>query len=104
MGVKHHALGSRAIHARPEVKLDVHPTRSIAEFISLLQVHFLIMFCLHEFILGGLLKCEEDLFSRFYICVIIVAFLENATIGYSLESLCVCVCVRPCLCVCVFAR
>ena len=32
--------------------------------------------------------------------VIIVAFLENATIGYSLESLCVCVCV----CVCVFAR
>ena len=30
--------------------------------------------------------------------VIIVAFLENATIGYSLESLCVCVCV----CVCVF--
>ena len=31
---------------------------------------------------------------------IIVAFLENATIGYSLESLCVCV--RPCLCVCVF--
>ena len=31
-------------------------------------------------------------------CIIIVAFLENATIGYSLESLCVCVC----LCVCVF--
>ena len=29
--------------------------------------------------------------------MIIVAFLENATIGYSLESLCVCVCVRPCL-------
>ena len=29
---------------------------------------------------------------------IIVAFLENATIGYSLESVCVCVCV----CVCVF--
>ena len=28
--------------------------------------------------------------------IIIVAFLENATIGYSLESLCVC------LCVCVF--
>ena len=38
--------------------------------------------------------------------IIIVAFLENATIGYSLESLslcvcvCVCVCVFPCLCVC----
>ena len=32
------------------------------------------------------------------IIIIIVAFLENATIGYSLESLCVCVC----LCVCVF--
>ena len=31
--------------------------------------------------------------------LVIVAFLENATIGYSLESLCVCV--RPCLCVCV---
>ena len=30
--------------------------------------------------------------------IIIDAFLENATIGYSLESLCVCVCV----CVCVF--
>ena len=33
--------------------------------------------------------------------IIIVAFLENATIGYSLESLCVCVCVF-CVCVCVF--
>ena len=30
--------------------------------------------------------------------LVIVAFLENATIGYSLESLCVSVCV----CVCVF--
>ena len=36
--------------------------------------------------------------------LIIVAFLENATIGYSLESLCVCVCVCLCMCVCVFAR
>ena len=46
--------------------------------------------------------------------LVIVAFLENATIGYSLESqcvcVCVCVCVRvgvcvcvcPCVCVCVF--
>ena len=32
--------------------------------------------------------------------IIIVAFLENATIGYSLESLCVCVCVSVCVCVC----
>ena len=32
--------------------------------------------------------------------LIIVAFLENATIGYSLESVCVCVCVRVCVCVC----
>ena len=32
--------------------------------------------------------------------LIIVAFLENATIGYSLESLCVCVCL--CVYVCVF--
>ena len=28
-----------------------------------------------------------------YIVLVIVAFLENATIGYSLEALCVCVCV-----------
>ena len=34
--------------------------------------------------------------------IIIVAFLENATIGYSLESLCVCVCVFVWVCVCVF--
>ena len=37
-----------------------------------------------------------------YDYLIIVAFLENATIGYSLESVCVCVCVCPCVCVCVF--
>ena len=30
--------------------------------------------------------------------IVIVAFLENATIGYSLESLCVCVCVFVCVC------
>ena len=29
--------------------------------------------------------------------IIIVAFLENATTGYSLESVCVCVCVCVCL-------
>ena len=33
----------------------------------------------------------------FLASVIIVAFLENATIGYSLESLCVCVCVFVCV-------
>ena len=32
-----------------------------------------------------------------YVQLIIVAFLENATIGYSLESLCVCVCVSVCV-------
>ena len=32
--------------------------------------------------------------------LVIVAFLENATIGYSLEFVCVCVCV--CVSVCVF--
>ena len=32
--------------------------------------------------------------------IIIVPFLENTTIEYSLESLCMCVCV--CVCVCVF--
>ena len=31
--------------------------------------------------------------------LVIVAFLENATIGYSVESLCVCVCVLVCVCV-----
>ena len=31
--------------------------------------------------------------------IFIVAFLENATIGYSLESLCVFVCVFVCVCV-----
>ena len=36
-----------------------------------------------------------------YTYLIIVAFLENASIGYSLESLCVCVCVCVCPCVCV---
>ena len=33
--------------------------------------------------------------------LVIVAFLEKATIGYSLESLCVCVCVCVYVCVCV---
>ena len=37
-----------------------------------------------------------------YYCLIIVAFLENPTIGYSLESVCVCVSVF--VCVCVFAQ
>ena len=40
--------------------------------------------------------------------LIIVAFLENATIGYLLESVCVCLCVCVCVCVrvcvCVFSR
>ena len=35
------------------------------------------------------------------VTIIIVAFLENATIGYSLESVCVCVSVFVCVCVCV---
>ena len=43
---------------------------------------------------------------RLNMCLFIVAFLENATIGYSLESRCVCVCVCVfvcvCVCVCVF--
>ena len=40
---------------------------------------------------------SENLFQ------VIVAFFENATIEYSLDSLCVCVCVCVCACVCVFA-
>ena len=39
------------------------------------------------------------------ISMYILTILENATIGYSLESVCVClsvfVCVRVCMCVCV---
>ena len=35
--------------------------------------------------------------------VIIVAFLQNATIEYSSESLCVCVSVCVCMCVCVLS-
>ena len=38
-------------------------------------------------------------FSNSFVNIFIVAFLENATIGYSLEYLCVCVCV--CVCVCL---
>ena len=53
--------------------------------------------------------CLSTIQSSIYSCsvllyflkkLIIVAFLENATIGYSLES--VCVCVFVCVCVCVF--
>ena len=57
------------------------------------------------------LKVKHRQGSTLFLCsvtktstaLVIVAFLENATIGYS-ESLCVCVCVCvcPCLCVCVF--
>ena len=39
-----------------------------------------------------------------FIIIIIVAFLENATIGYSLESLCVCVCVCVCVCFCTITQ
>ena len=44
---------------------------------------------------NAIIGFSENLF------LVIVAFLENATIGYSLES--VCVCVFVCVCVCVFA-
>ena len=46
------------------------------------------------------LRPPSDLMIRWFI--IIVAFLENATIEYSSESLCVCVhvCVFVCVCVC----
>ena len=45
-------------------------------------------------------RMYEGLFKWEKMHLVIVAFLENATIGYSLESLCVCVFV--CVCVCVF--
>ena len=39
-----------------------------------------------------------------FTCSFIVAFLENATVGYSIECVCVCVCVCVSMfvCVCVF--
>ena len=44
----------------------------------------------------------------FHTLLIIVAFLQNATIEYSSEYVCVCVCVGVCVgvcvCVCVFAQ
>ena len=45
---------------------------------------------------------REDCGTFFYI--FIVAFLENATIEYSLESVCVYVCVRVCVRVCTITR
>ena len=41
-------------------------------------------------------------FHGFTSRIVKVAFLENATIEYSLESLCVCPCL--CVCVCVFLQ
>ena len=46
---------------------------------------------------------------KFYITFLSIlycysCFLENATIGYSLESLCVCVCVPVCVCVCTITQ
>ena len=54
-------------------------------------------------------KCLLTLFVIFLrsvskVLFIIVAFLENAPIEYSSESLCVSVCVCVCVCVCVLAR
>ena len=60
--------------------LPAHARRKFSQISSELAVHLFL--CLWS-------QC---------IIVVIVAFLENATIGYSLESVCVCVC----LCVCVF--
>ena len=59
-----------------------------------LNFHGLIFFkfllkLLTKYLLYQLLQCPNE--TNVYI--FIVAFLENATIGYSLESLCVCVCV-----------
>ena len=51
-------------------------------------------------------RCSEVMVTLQIHCyiVIIVAFLEKATIGYSLESVCVCVCLCVCVCVCVCYR
>ena len=63
------------------------------------------------FVKYTLKRCQKSILCKFKIYIVlasifIVAFLENATIGYSLESVCVCVCVcvcvrvRVCVCVC----
>ena len=44
------------------------------------------------------------MYSNALTYIIIVAFLENATIGYSLESVCVCVCLCVCVCFCTITR
>ena len=43
---------------------------------------------------------DDANYHLFFIFIVIVVFLENATIGYSLVGVFVCVCVCPCLCVC----
>ena len=37
--------------------------------------------------------CHFIFYFKYLVCIFIVAFLENAAMGYSLESVCVCVCV-----------
>ena len=58
---------------------------------------YMLNICFHFDILPYMFSLVKCMFL-----LIIVSFLENATIGYSLESLCVCVCVCLCVCVCVF--
>ena len=70
---------------RADVKITCFTNRSRGLVCTLICC----LFCQFHYVLCG------------YCFVIIVAFLENATIGYSLESVCVCVCVCV-VCVCVF--
>ena len=48
--------------------------------------------------------CSLKFRSNSAFVIVIVAFLENATIGYSLESLCVCPCVCVCVCFCMITQ
>ena len=52
---------------------------------------------------GHCIRWTAKTYNNYSFSIFIVAFLENATIGYSLESVCVCVCVFSVfVCVCVF--
>ena len=58
-----------------------------------LEKHSVLLPFLSTFLIFDLGSVSLLFIHKFFYAFIIVAFLENATIGYSLESLCVCLCV-----------
>ena len=83
-----------------KLKLHIHVTKSPKRVgcLSIPSVIFWTKYQTYRDCWEGSVKLYfqqlQDIFSLFCVlCIIIVAFLENATIGYSLESVCVFVCV-----------